>query len=1019
MYKKSLDFIIILAFFLLTGVSAPAADGDVDPLFLTGSSYDDDVLDVALQPNGKLIIAGEFTSIVGAPFRRIARLENNGNLDLSFNLGGAGANGIVREVTLLPDGKILIGGDFTNYNGVAVNRIARLYPDGTLDATFNPGGAGANFSVNRIILQPDNQLLISGGFSYFNGVGRSAVARLSYDGMPDPTFTPTGILTHTSPVSALALQTDGRIIIGGGFFNSETGANNNIARLNADGSLDTAFQSRTGNALSTPVLSIYVRPDGKILIGGNFSSVNGIARTSLALLEIDGSLNNAFNPTGIASVYKFDVQSDGKIVLAGRFPRPQGLDWALMRINADGSADGSFEKNELGTVYSFAIAPDGKIYAGGAMNQTPPIVGAAGATGAKRFNADGTRDISYFTGTGAASGAFTTLVLQDNGKIIILDGLVKRLNPDGTRDIAFNATIGGAAAASSPLDGKVLVGGVGTTAGGVYRIHKLNHDGSIDLSFVAETGSSLATGVSNVNDLASQPDGKVIVVGSFETVNGVARKSLVRLNPDGSVDSSFTPNLVFMEASFRAVTLQPDGKILLAGRVVTVSGATVNAIFRLNPNGTADGTFAVSQTDNTIADIVPQNDGKVLVCGYFNTVNGATRKSIARFNADGSLDASFNPVMFTGSPNYVTAVLPLPSGKILIGGEFFSVNGIARTAIARLNTDGSLDPTITTSVSGSNFPRLYGLARQPDGKVLISGDFRSVNGLSRNNVARLLFNTRKSPFDYDGDGRADLSVFRPSAGSWYISNSSNNAFTATQFGASGDLIAPADFDGDGRTDINVFRPSDGGWYRLNSSNNTFSPAQFGTNGDLPVPGDFDGDGKADLTVYRPSAGSWFRVNSSNNQFVAVQFGITEDKPLVGDFDGDGKSDLTVFRPSNGTWYRISSASDTFSPNQFGAPGDLPVPADYDGDGKTDLAVYRPSVGDWYIIYSSNGSFTGLRFGISEDKPAPADFDGDGKSDPAVWRPSNGTWYLLRTTAGFTGIQFGANEDIPTPHAFVR
>ena len=274
-------------------------------------------------------------------------------------------------------------------------------------------------------------------------------------------------------------------------------------------------------------------------------------------------------------------------------------------------------------------------------------------------------------------------------------------------------------------------------------------------------------------------------------------------------------------------------------------------------------------------------------------------------------------------------------------------------------------------------------------------------------------------FDFDGDGKADLSVFRPSAGSWYISNSSNNAFIAVQFGANGDLIAPADFDADGKTDISVFRPADGGWYRLNSSNNTFSAVQFGASGDLPVPGDFDGDQKADLCVYRPSAGSWYRVNSSTSQFVAAQFGTAEDKPLVADFDGDRKSDLAVYRPSNGTWYRINSSNDTFTPNQFGTPEDNPVPADYDGDGRADLAVYRPSVGDWYIINSTNASFTATHFGVTEDKPAPADFDGDGKADLVVFRPSSGSWYLLRTAAGFTGIQFGANGDIPTPNAYVR
>ncbi|HEY0051488.1 MAG TPA: FG-GAP-like repeat-containing protein, partial [Pyrinomonadaceae bacterium] len=300
----------------------------------------------------------------------------------------------------------------------------------------------------------------------------------------------------------------------------------------------------------------------------------------------------------------------------------------------------------------------------------------------------------------------------------------------------------------------------------------------------------------------------------------------------------------------------------------------------------------------------------------------------------------------------------------------------------------------------------FGFAVAIDGaNIIVGADEKNLDITSSAGAAYIFTGTgapvvnNRTAFDYDGDGKADLSVFRPSAASWYLSHSSNNAFIAVQFGANGDLIAPADFDGDRKTDISVFRPADGGWYRLNSSNNTFSALQFGSNGDLPVPGDFDGDSKADICVYRPSAGSWYRINSTNNQFIAAQFGIAEDKPLVGDFDGDGKSDLAVFRPSNGTWYRINSSSDTFSPNQFGTSEDKPVAADYDGDGKTDLAVYRPSVGDWYIVNSSNSAFTGIHFGVTEDKPAPADFDGDGKADLVVFRPSTGTWYLLRTTAG--------------------
>ena len=274
-----------------------------------------------------------------------------------------------------------------------------------------------------------------------------------------------------------------------------------------------------------------------------------------------------------------------------------------------------------------------------------------------------------------------------------------------------------------------------------------------------------------------------------------------------------------------------------------------------------------------------------------------------------------------------------------------------------------------------------------------------------------------SSFDYDGDGKADVSVFRPSVGGWYVSNSSNGSFFGTTFGNSTDLIAPADFDGDGKTDVAVFR--EGNWYRLNSSNGSFAAVTFGSVGDLPVPADFDGDGKADIAVYRPSTGNWYRLNSSDNQFVGVAFGTAEDKPTIGDFDGDGKTDIAVFRPSTGSWYRLNSSNGAFVAVNFGISEDKPIPADYDGDGKTDVAVFRPSNGVWYRLNSSNGAFEAIAFGSSGDLPTAADFDGDGKTDVAVFRPSNGTWYLNRSTTGFTAQTFGTNGDIPTPNAFVR
>lgn len=353
----------------------PETPTNLDASFNPGSGADYEIYSIAPQSDGKILIGGQFFNYNSTERNKIARLNADGSLDTSFDPGlGVGDLTDVRwlySIAVQGDGKILIGGSFNTYNGTIRNNIARLNVNGSLDTSFI-SDFGSVSVVHCIAIQNDGKILIGGQFTAYDGTARSRIARLNADGSLDTTFNPGTGVTGGLIVESIALQTDGKIIIGGGFSTYNGTTRNGIARLNSDGSLDASFNP--GSGANDVVSDIAIQNDGKILIGGNFTSYNGTSINRIAKLNTDGTLDTDFNPgTGANNpVISVAIQSDGKILIGGWFggynesPRQK-----IARLNAGGSLDTTFDPGTGatgGTVESIALQSDGKILIGGGFS---------------------------------------------------------------------------------------------------------------------------------------------------------------------------------------------------------------------------------------------------------------------------------------------------------------------------------------------------------------------------------------------------------------------------------------------------------------------------------------------------------------------------------------------------------------------------------------------------------------------------------------------------------------------------
>jgi uncharacterized delta-60 repeat protein len=683
------------------------------------------------------------------------------------------ANGAVRVVVVQPDGKILLGGDFTTLapNGgatVARHHIARLNPDGTLDTGFDPD---ATAGVYAIALQPDGKILVGGSFDGPTGIGgqpRNNIARL------DPV---TGLADSFDPsadgfVLSIAVQADGKVLAGGLFSSIGGQTRNNIARLEATTGSADSFDPNANSYVS----AIAVQADGKILAGGDFSGANAIggqSRNRIARLDPVTGLADSFDPNAQSNILAMAVQADGKILVGGDFSGPNSIGGQMRnfiaRLDAVTGLADSFDPNASSLIFSVAVQADGKVLAGGFFSG-PNSIGGQTRNRIARLDATTGQADSFDPN---ANNTVFTIAVQSDGKILAagdfsgtssLGGQTRnhlaRLEIDGRLDRTLNlGTVGNVVVATAmQQDGKILIGGTFTTILGVTRnnIARLNTDGTLDTAFNPNAGGGVIA-------IAVQMDGKILVGGFFPSIGGFPRNNLARLDPVTGLVDTFTPN-----ANERIISLavQPDGKILVAGSFTFIGGQTRNRVARLDAiTGLADSFDP--NANNPAFSILMQTDGRILVAGSFTSIGGQTRNRIARLDPATGLADAFNP----NANEEIETIAVQADGKILAGGDFTSIGGQARNRMARLDASIGLADGFNPNAND----RVYAIDVQADGRILVSGNFtgtNSIGGQARNHIAQL-------------DGTTGLAdSFNPNA---------NNSVNSMALQADGKVLAGGQF----------------------------------------------------------------------------------------------------------------------------------------------------------------------------------------------------------------------------------
>ncbi len=556
------------------------------------------------------------------------------------------------------------------------------------------------------------------------------------------------------------------------------------------------------------------------------------------------------------------------------------------------------------------------------------------------------------------------------------------------------------------LNNSIVTGNTATRGGGGIHAEGPGSAGE----FTNITNSTISNNIGNTGSTSgiTEGNGGGIYVGSVMTAT--------------ITDSTISGNFIRFAATPNPL-LQGNGGGIFSDGAVTLTNSTVSGniadtsgggIYDGHPGGVTDIVTLISSTivNNRASNAGGVENRNTAGNGAVNIRNTIIANNIATASPDVRnffTSQGYNLIRNTTGASVGGGVGNIFGVDPNLGP--LSFNGGATRTHALIFGSPAIDTGDPTTFPATD---QRGITRPQDGDG--TGGARSDIGAYERRLTDVLAHQFA---DFDGDGKTDLSIFRPAPGEWWYNKSSNDGNFATQFGASTDKLVPGDYTGDGKSDFAFFRPSTGQWFILRSEDFSFFAFPFGNSTDTPVPADYDGDGKTDAAVFRSSSLTWF-INKSTGGTDIIGFGSAGDKPVIGDYDGDGKADIAIYRNNGGIsewWIRRSSNATVFA-LQFGISTDKAVQGDYTGDGKTDVAIFRPSNGNWFILRSEDFSFFSFPFGTSTDVPSPGDYDGDGRFDAAVFRPSNSTWFVQRSTAGTLIQGFGITGDLPIPNAFV-